>query len=101
MEFLVRIDVHLPGDMTEASRAELAAAELARGRELRDQGAIKRIWRLPGGLRNVGVWEAESATDLHDLITSLPAYPWLHSEVSALAVHPLEASDRPPPSADR
>jgi muconolactone D-isomerase len=91
MEFMVRIEVSLPGDMPEASRAELVAAELVRGRELREQGAIKRIWRLPGGIRNVGIWEAADATELHDLIASLPFYPWLQSEVSALAVHPLEA----------
>jgi muconolactone D-isomerase len=93
MEFLVRIEVTLPGDMPEASRAELVTAELARGQELRERGAIKRIWRLPGGLRNVGLWEAADATELHDLIASLPFYPWLHSEVWPLAVHPLEASD--------
>jgi len=92
MEFMVRIEVNLPGDMPEASRAELVAAELARGRELRERGAIKRIWRLPGGIRNVGIWEASDATELHDLIASLPFFPWLHSEVTALAVHPLEAA---------
>jgi muconolactone D-isomerase len=91
MEFMVRIEVSLPGDMPEASRTELVAAELVRGRELREQGAIKRIWRLPGGIRNVGIWEAADATELHDLIASLPFYPWLQSEVSAPAVHPLEA----------
>jgi muconolactone D-isomerase len=77
MEFLVRIEVSLPGDMPDASRK---------------RGAIERIWRLPGGLRNVGIWEAEDATELHDLISSLPFYPWLHAEVTALAVHPLEAA---------
>lgn len=47
MEFMVRIEVSLPGDMPEASRAELIATAF---------------------------------------------YPWLHSEVTALAAHPLEAA---------
>jgi muconolactone D-isomerase len=91
VEFLVRIEVALPPDMPEAQRADLVAAELARGRELRGSGAIQRIWRVPGGLRNVGIWQAADATELHDLISSLPFYPWLQAEVTALAVHPLEA----------
>lgn len=91
MEFLVRIEVSLPADMPADRRAQLAAAELEYGRELRERGTIKRIWRLPGGLRNVGVWDAADATAVHDAIAGLPLYPWLKSEVTALAVHPLEA----------
>jgi muconolactone D-isomerase len=42
---------------------------------------------------HVAIWEAEDATKLHELLTGLPLYPWISSEVSALAVHPLEAAD--------
>lgn len=90
MEFLVEIEVLLPADMPEGQRADLVAAEHARGRELRRQGIIRRIWRVPGGLRNVGIWEAQDATDLHEAISGLPFYPWIHAEVTALARHPLE-----------
>ena len=90
MEFLVRIEVILPPELPEPRRAELAAAELAHGRELRRSGAISRIWRLPGGLRNVGIWNADDATALHEQIASLPFFPWIHAEVVALARHPLE-----------
>jgi muconolactone D-isomerase len=93
MEFLVRIEVRLPGELPEARRAELARAELEHGRRLREAGTIKRIWRLPGGLRNVGVWEAPDATALHAAISGLPLYPWLEAEVTALAQHPLEAEE--------
>jgi muconolactone D-isomerase len=91
MEFLVRIDVELPADMPAERRAELAAAEHERGLQLRRAGTIRRIWRLPGGLRNVGVWEARDATELHEAIAGLPLYAWLRVEVTALARHPLEA----------
>jgi muconolactone D-isomerase len=90
MEFLVRIDVALPPDMPDARRNDLLAAELERGRELHRAGVIERIWRLPGGLRNVGVWDAEDATELHELISSLPLYPWISAEVTAVARHPVE-----------
>jgi muconolactone D-isomerase len=90
MEFLVRIEVALPADMPDARRAELTAAEREVGRRLRREGTIKRIWRVPGGLRNVGVWEAADATALHAALASLPLFPWITAEVTALAVHPLE-----------
>jgi muconolactone D-isomerase len=89
-EFLVRIAVRLPADMPDERRAELAAAERVRGRELVESGAIQRIWRVPGGLRNVGVWRAEDATELHALIRSLPFARWCEVDVTALAAHPLE-----------
>lgn len=90
MRFLVRIDVSLPPALDDEQRADLLAAELERGRELRAAGAIVDIWRIPGGLRNVGIWEAADATELHTLIASLPLYRYVAAEVTALARHPLD-----------
>lgn len=90
MKFLVQIDVRLPGKLTDAERAELLEAELERGRELVDAGVIWAIWRIPGALRNVGVWEAADATELHEHLTSLPVFRWVTTEVTPLADHPLE-----------
>jgi muconolactone D-isomerase len=93
VEFLVRIEVDLPPDMEGERLAALVDAERVRGRELVAEGRIVRIWRLPGGLRNVGVWSAADATELHELLMSLPTRPWFRATVEALAVHPLEARD--------
>ncbi len=90
MKFLVRVTVNLPHDLDEAKRAELLSAELKRGRELKDAGTIVDIWRIPGGLRNVGVWEAVDATELHERISSLPLYPYVDTEVTPLAQHPID-----------
>jgi muconolactone D-isomerase len=89
VRFLVQIEVQLPGAMPDDERERLLTAELERGRELVEAGAIWAIWRVPGGLRNVGVWEAPDATALHELIASLPLYRWLRSDVTPLADHPL------------
>jgi muconolactone D-isomerase len=93
VKFLVWIDVHLPGGMPDDEREVLLAAELERGRELLEAGSIWAIWRVPGGLRNVGVWEAPDATALHELIASLPLYRWLSADVTPLADHPLGRFD--------
>lgn len=90
MRFLVRIDVELPGAMPDDQRESLLATELERGRELVEAGVIVSVWRIPGGLRNVGIWEAEDATELHDQLASLPLFRWLKAEVTALAEHPLQ-----------
>jgi muconolactone D-isomerase len=50
-----------------------------------------RIWRLPGQTANVGVWAAPDATALHEVLTSMPLFPWFRVEVEALAVHYVEA----------
>ncbi len=93
MEFLVRIEIDLPADMDPERRAGLVEAEAARGRELREAGAIARIWRVPGRLANVGVWRAADATELHDAVSSLPLFNWMTVTVEPLATHYLEVTD--------
>jgi muconolactone D-isomerase len=89
LKFLVRIDVSLPDAMPETERTKLLEAERRRGRELVYAGAIWAIWRVPGGLRNVGIWVARDPTELHALLASLPLFRWLAAEVTPLAEHPL------------
>ena len=93
MEFLVEIHARLPGEMDPERRSELLAAELQSGRELRGDGVIERIWRVPGALRNVGIWSAPDAAALHAAIASLPLFPWLNAEVTPLAQHPIEGAE--------
>lgn len=91
MEFLVAMRIHLPPE--HPRREEILARERERALALRGSGAIKRIWRVPGQAANVGVWEAEDATILHQLLSSLPLFPYSDLEVTALATHYLEEVD--------
>jgi muconolactone D-isomerase len=88
-EFLVEIEIEWPHSMSDDERTALLAAEADRGRELRDAGSIVRIWRVPGRRANVGVWEAADATGLHELLSSLPVFPWMDVRVRPLADHYL------------
>lgn len=93
MRFLVEITIDLPAELRDPSsqrRAELLAAELGRGAELRRAGTIESIWRVPGELRNVGIWRAADATELHEALSSLPLAGWMRVGVTALADHPVE-----------
>jgi len=89
MEFLVQIDVHMPMDLPEAERQDLLDRERALGREYLAHGPIKHVWRIPGGYRNVGVWESDDPTALHDALAALPLFPWMTIEVTPLARHPI------------
>lgn len=91
MEFLVEIRVDLPPQLAATERARLMEAEVRRGRELKAAGTIVRIWRIPGRTANVGIWEAADPTTLHDAIASLPMFPYLRADATALATHHLEA----------
>jgi muconolactone D-isomerase len=91
MEFLVQIQVNFPPDLPAAELADVMAREVERGHELKDAGTIVRIWRVPGRRANVGVWRAETPDELHEAITSLPAFPWIDARVTPLATHHLEA----------
>lgn len=92
MEFLVRIEISLPPDMPAGERTALLEAEARRGRELIAQGALVRVWRVPGRFANISLYRAADATELHALVSSLPLWPWMDVNVEALARHPLESN---------
>jgi len=91
MEFLVQIEVSFPPDMPPEQLKDVVDREAVRGRELKQNGTIVRIWRIPGRRANVGIWQGDTADDVHAALTSLPAFPWIDARVTALATHYLEA----------
>lgn len=98
MRFLAHITVKLPHDLSDRERSELARAESDRGLELMEAGKLVDIWRVPGKQANVSLYEVSDATELHDLLTSLPMWRWLEVDVQPLAAHPLtQRRDGPRP----
>lgn len=97
MEFLVHASVQIPANLDPERLAELRAAEAGRAAELAALGHLERIWRVPGRYANRGIWRAADATELHELLTSLPLFPYMRFEVEALARHPSDpgAADVP------
>jgi muconolactone D-isomerase len=88
MEFLVHITIALPPGLPDGEREALYAAESARTADLATAGQLVRLWRIPGRTANWGLWRANNATELHDALTSLPLWPYMDIEVTALAEHP-------------
>jgi len=90
MEFLVRFEAHPPPSVSSEQIATLKAMERERATELRAQGILKRLWRVPGRRGVVGLWEAPDTDVLHDALVSLPMFPFLDVSVEPLATHPQE-----------
>lgn len=88
MEFLVHIEIRWPADGDDARREELFAAELVRGQELARQGALRRLWRVPGRWANWSLYEVSDTTALHAALTSLPLWPWMDIDVHPVGDHP-------------
>ncbi|GAA4683922.1 muconolactone Delta-isomerase [Gordonia humi] len=89
-EFLVHIRVQRPAGVDDQDWHATLADEARVGADYRRRGVITRIWRLPGTTSNVGVWAAADATELHELLSALPAFPYMTIQVDALASHYLE-----------
>ncbi len=90
MEFLVRFEAILPADISADERERLRGLERERAAQLRAEGILKRLWRIPGTRGVVGLWDAEDATALHDALSSLAMFPWFSATVEPLATHPQE-----------
>jgi len=52
------------------------------------QGKWLHLWRLAGKRANVSIFDVESPAELHELLESLPLYPYMDVEVAALCRHP-------------
>jgi muconolactone delta-isomerase len=91
VEFLVEFEVNVP-DGTPASEVEARDnAEASAANRLTNDGHLVRVWRRSvgrGGPRIVGLYRADSESQLHSLLGALPLYEWMHVTVTALEPHP-------------
>ncbi|GAA1698147.1 muconolactone Delta-isomerase [Streptomyces yatensis] len=92
-DFLVTIDTTGVMALPVDTRVDVIERERAAGLALIEAGTLKGIWRLPGEKGNVGIWSARDADELHDVLQSLPIFPYARFEVRALATHPLISGD--------
>lgn len=90
MEFLVNIKINWPIDMDPKVKEEIVREEQQLAGELASKGILVRMWRVPGRRENWGLWNARDTTDLHDIISSLPVFPYMDVTVRPLAIHPVD-----------
>jgi muconolactone D-isomerase len=87
MLFHVRMDVAVPHDLDPGVRAELVAREKDASQELQRAGTWVHLWRIVGKYSNISVFDVASSDELHEILWSLPLFPYMEIEVTALAQH--------------
>jgi muconolactone D-isomerase len=93
MLFKVEMDVNVPLDYDAERFDALKQAEKARFQELQKSGTWRHIWRVVGQYSNVSIFDVESNAALHDIMMSLPLYPFMDVRVTALCRHPSSLHD--------
>jgi muconolactone D-isomerase len=88
MLFHVNMEVRIPPGTDPEKIKEPGALEHERARELQLQRKWLHLWRVAGKFANVSVFDVESPAELHDILNSLPFYPFMQVEVTALCRHP-------------
>ena len=90
MLFHVRMDVQIPADLDPEVRAATVAREKAYSQELQRTGVWRHLWRIVGQYSNFSIFDVEDNEALHDLLSGLPLFPYMHIEVVPLATHPSD-----------
>ena len=93
MLFMAQMDLTVPLEFDAARFAGLKEAEKERFQELQGTGTWRHIWRVVGLYSNVSIFDVESNAQLHDILTSLPLYPFMAIRVTALCRHPSSLHD--------
>jgi muconolactone D-isomerase len=88
MLFHVTITVRMPHDVDPNKVKELGEREHERAAELQRRGKWLHLWRVAGKWANVSIFDVDSPAELHELLESLPLYPYMDVEVVALCRHP-------------
>jgi muconolactone D-isomerase len=96
VRYLVHMVVRLPHDMDPEVASDLKAREKERALDLQRAGLWPHLWRVAGQYANYSVFDVESHDQLHELLTSLPLFPFMDVDVIPLAVHPSALEAQPP-----
>jgi muconolactone D-isomerase len=88
MLFHVVMNVRIPRDADQDQVKKLSKQEHERAKLLQEQRKWLHLWRVAGKFANVSIFDVESPAELHEILNSLPLYPFMEVDVTALCRHP-------------
>ncbi len=96
MLFQVQMDVRIPHDIDPAKADALKKSERERAQALQSAGKWRHLWRHAGRYANTSIFDVEGAQELHDILSTLPLFPFMEISVTPLCRHPssIHADDR-------
>jgi muconolactone D-isomerase len=101
MEFLVEFQLTIPEDTDPADVDARRQAETAASAELARAGQLVRLWTVsksPGRWRGMGLYRANSRSEMDALLRALPLHDWMQVTVTTLEAHPNDPT--PVPASD-
>lgn len=88
MLYLVKMDVNIPSHLSANEVETAKASEKERSHQLQQDGRWLHLWRVVGRYANYSVFDVDSNEELHEILQTLPLYPYMRIEVTPLAQHP-------------
>lgn len=88
MLYHVKMDVKIPRDIPADTVEAIKVAEKKRATELQEAGKWPHLWRVVGQYSNISILDVASNDELHELLSSLPLFPYMTIQVTPLAKHP-------------
>jgi muconolactone delta-isomerase len=91
MEYLVTMTTQVPDGTPAEAVDDVRAREADHSRELAAQGHLLRLWRpplQPGEWRTLGLFAADDAGQLEEVLASMPLRIWRTDAVTPLSPHP-------------
>ena len=93
MLFQVEMNVRLPHDLTAEKVEALKQTERDRAEELQRAGTWRHLWRVAGRNANVSIFDIADPQELHDILSSLPLFPFMDMRITPLCRHPSSVHD--------
>ncbi len=101
MEFLVEFEINVPDGIPEAEVSDRQHAEASAAADLAAAGRLVRVWNKPvatGDTSVLGLYRADTRSELDGLLRGLPLYDWMNITVTPLEANPNDPMAKPPPS---
>ncbi|WP_430613246.1 muconolactone Delta-isomerase [Flavobacterium sp. JP2137] len=94
MLYVVEMDVKIPESWTAEKIADYMTREKACSQEHQKSGKWVYLWRVAGKYSNISVLDVEGPDELHQIIRSLPLFPYMNIKVTSLCKHPNALRDK-------
>jgi muconolactone delta-isomerase len=91
VEYLVTMTTSVPAGTPDEAVEDIRTREAAHAGELAADGYLQRLWRPPlraDEWRTIGLFSADTGTELEQVLASMPLHIWRTDEVTPLSPHP-------------
>jgi muconolactone D-isomerase len=88
MLYCVAMQINIPETLDPGRVETIKAEERARAIEIQRSGRWPHLWRVVGQYANISIFDVDNHDELHQLLSSLPLFPYMTVQVTPLSRHP-------------